>query len=71
MLMTVQSIPQTNTFLQSEIYYCADKCSFMLLGVDDSLQTNLVYGDEILKKTKQEKSSHFSPLLNRNLPTVR
>ena len=111
--MTVQSIPQTNTFLQSEIYYCADKCSFMLLGVDDSLQTNLVYGDEILKKTKQEKvlgvtldnkrdfathllnitkiankkfnaltrvrkymvtdqkSSYFSPLLNRNLPTVR
>ena len=113
MLMTVQSIPQTNTFLQSEIYYCADKFSFMLLGVDDSLQTNLVYGDEILKKTKQEKvlgvtldnkrdfathllnitknankkfnaltrvqkymvadqkSSYFSPLLNRNLPTVR
>ena len=32
-----------------------DKCSFMLLGVDDSLQTNLVCGDEILKNTKQEK----------------
>ena len=31
------------------------KCSFMLLGVDDSLQTNLVSGDEILKNTKQEK----------------
>ena len=32
-----------------------DKCSFMLLGVDDSLQTNLVCGDEILKNAKQEK----------------
>ena len=32
-----------------------EKCSFMLLGVDDSLQTNLVCGDEILKNTKQEK----------------
>ena len=32
-----------------------DKCSFMLLGVDDSLQTNLVCGDEILKNKKQEK----------------
>ena len=31
------------------------KCSFMLLGVDDSLQTNLVCGDKILKNTKQEK----------------
>ena len=31
------------------------KCSFMLLGVDDSLQTYLVCGDEILKNTKQEK----------------
>ena len=32
-----------------------DKCSFMLLGVDDSLQTNPVCGDELLKITKQEK----------------
>ena len=32
-----------------------EKCSFMLLGVDESLQTNLVCGDEILKNTKQEK----------------
>ena len=32
-----------------------DKCSFTLLGADDSLQTNLVYGDEILKNTKLEK----------------
>ena len=32
-----------------------DKCSFMLLGVVDSLQINLVCGDEILRNTKQEK----------------
>ena len=32
-----------------------EKCSFMLLGVDDLLQTNMVCGDEILKNTKQEK----------------
>ena len=32
-----------------------DKCSFMLLGVDDSLQTNLVCDDEIFKNTKQAK----------------
>ena len=32
-----------------------DKCSFMLLGVGDSLQTNLVCGDEIFKNTKPEK----------------
>ena len=31
------------------------KRSFMLLGIDDSLQTNLVYGDEILKNTKHRK----------------
>ena len=84
----------------------------MLLGADDSLQTNLVCGDENLKNTKQEKvlgvtldnklnfathflnitknankkfnaltrvqnymttdqkSLHFLPLLNRNLPIV-
>ena len=32
-----------------------DKFSFVLLGVDDSLQTNLVCGDEILKNAKEEK----------------
>ena len=32
-----------------------DKCSFILLDVDDSLETNLVCGDEILKNKKQEK----------------
>ena len=31
-----------------------DKCSFMLLGVDDELQTNLVCGNET-PKNKQEK----------------
>ena len=29
-----------------------EKCSFMLLGVDDSLQANLVCGDEILENAK-------------------
>ena len=32
-----------------------DKCSYMLLGVDDELQTNLVCENETLKKGKQEK----------------
>ena len=32
-----------------------DKCSFMLLGVDDELQTNLVCANETLKNSKQEK----------------
>ena len=32
-----------------------DKCSFMLLGVDDELQTNLVCGNETLKNSKQKK----------------
>ena len=32
-----------------------DKCSFMLLGVDDELQTNLVSGNESLKTSKREK----------------
>ena len=32
-----------------------DKYSFMLLGVDDELQTNLVYGNKTLKNSKTEK----------------
>ena len=32
-----------------------DKSSFMLLGVDDELQTNLVRGNETLKNSKQKK----------------
>ena len=32
-----------------------DECSFMFLGVDNLLQTNMVSGDEILKNTTQEE----------------
>ena len=32
-----------------------DKYSFMLLGVDDKLQTNLMCGNETLKHSKEEK----------------
>ena len=32
-----------------------DKCFFMLLGVDNELQTNLVCRNETLKNSKQEK----------------
>ena len=32
-----------------------NKCSFMLLGVDNKLQTNLVCRNETLKNSKQEK----------------
>ena len=32
-----------------------EKRSFIMLGVDDLLQTNLVCGDQILEKTIQEK----------------
>ena len=32
-----------------------DKCSFILLGVHDELQTNLVCGNETLKNSKQKK----------------
>ena len=32
-----------------------DKYSFILLGIDDELQTNLVCGNETLKNSKQEK----------------
>ena len=37
-----------------------DKCSFMLLGFDDELQTNLVCGNETLKNSKQEKALRVS-----------
>ena len=36
-------------FYNSFVVLKPDKCSFMLSGVDDSLQTNLVCGEEILK----------------------
>ena len=32
-----------------------DKCPFMLLGVDDEFQTNLVCANKTLKSSKQEK----------------
>ena len=32
-----------------------DKCSFMPLGVDDELQTNLVCGNETLQKIVNKK----------------
>ena len=41
-------------FYNNLIVFNPEKCSFMLLGVDGSLQINLVCGDEILKNTKQE-----------------
>ena len=42
-------------FCNNSMVLNLEKCSFMLLGVDDSWQTNLVCGHEILKNTKQEK----------------
>ena len=32
-----------------------DECSFMLLGVNDELQIDSVFGNETLKNSKQEK----------------
>ena len=31
-----------------------DKCSLMLLVIDDELQTSLVYGNETIKNSKQK-----------------
>ena len=42
-------------FYNKFMVFNPEKCSFLLLGVDDSLQTNLLCGDEILKNRKQEK----------------
>ena len=36
----------TKWFYKNFMVLNPDKCSFMLLGVDDELQTNLVYGNE-------------------------
>ena len=41
-----------------------DKCSFMLLGVDDELQTNLVCGNETLKNSKKGLGVTFDNKLN-------
>ena len=42
-------------FYNNFIVLNPDKCSFMLLGVDDELQTNVICGNETLKNSKQEK----------------
>ena len=44
-----------NGFTITSWFVTQKKSSFMLLGVDDTLQTNLVCGDQILEKTMQEK----------------
>ena len=45
----------SNWFCNNFMVLNPDKCFFMLLGVDDELQTNLVCGNETLKNSKQEK----------------
>ena len=53
----VDSLRHEFTILSKWFYLIVlnpEKCSFMLLGVDGSLQINLVCGDEILKNKKQE-----------------
>ena len=41
-----------------------NKCSFMLFGVDDELQTNLVCGNETLKNNKKGLGVTFDNKLN-------
>ena len=53
----VDSLRHEFTILSKWFYLIVlnpEKCSFMLLGVDGSLQINLACGDEILKNKKQE-----------------
>ena len=53
----VDSLRHEFTILSKWLYLIVlnpEKCSFMLLGVDGSLQINLACGDEILKNKKQE-----------------
>ena len=47
-------IEKKNGFTRNVWFSTQKKCSFMLLDIEDWLQINLVCGDEILKKTKQE-----------------
>ena len=42
-------------FYNNFMVFDPDKYSFILLGVDDELQTNLAWGNETLKNSKQEK----------------
>ena len=44
----------SNWFYNNFMVLNPDNCSFILLGVDGELQTNLVCGNEILKNSKQE-----------------
>ena len=43
-------------FYNNFLVFNPGKCSFMLVGVDDELQVNLVCGNETLKNSKQEKA---------------
>ena len=57
---TVNTLSHDFTILSKWFYHNfmvlnSDKYSFMLLGVDDEFQTNLVCGNETLKNSKQEK----------------
>ena len=42
-------------FYNNFMVFNPDKSSFLLLGFDDELQTNLVCGNETLKNSKQKK----------------
>ena len=45
----------SNWFYNNFTVLNPDECSFMLLGIDHSLQTNLVCSDEILKTQNRKK----------------
>ena len=47
-----------------------DKCSFRLSGVDDELQTNLVWGNKTLKNRKQEKVLVVTITKNANIKKI-
>ena len=47
----------------------SEERSFMLLGVDDPLQTNLVCGDQIFEKTIQKKVLGVTLDYKRNFAT--
>ena len=51
LLLTILSKRFCNNFMVLN----SDKYSFMLLGVDDELQPNLLRGNETIKNSKQEK----------------
>ena len=56
----MNSLSHVSTILSKWFYnnfmvFNPDKFSFMLLGVDDEIQTNLVCGNKTLKNIKQKK----------------